>query len=147
MAPWCCNLKANVMDIVPITFNKILQSKTYTMILLGNEEKQFAIYTDPVVGKNLQILLTGEPHKRPFTHDLMDLIFKGLDIRLTQVVIQQVEDTIYFARLFLEQEKDDVKQILEIDARPSDCLTLALMHHAPLFCRKEVLDKAVPVEN
>jgi len=134
------------MDIVPISFKKIMQSKAYTVIILGTEEKQFAIYTDPLVGRNLQILLTGEPHPRPYTHDLIDLIFKGLDIRIKQVVINNIEDTIYFSRLFLEQDMGEQKQILEIDARPSDCLTLALMHNVPLFCRKEVLEQAVPIE-
>jgi len=124
-----------------------MQSKAYTVIILGNEEKQFAIYTDPIVGRNLQILLTGEIHQRPYTHDLLGLIFKGLDIRLKQVVINNIEDTTYFARLFLEQPSEGQNQILEIDARPSDCLTLALMHNAPVFCRKDVLENAVPIQD
>lgn len=134
------------MELVPISFNKIMQSRAYTVIILGTEKKQFAIYTDPVVGKNLQHLLTGEPPERPSTHNLMDSIFKGLEITPLQVVINNVEDTIYFSRLFLEQKVGDQTQILEIDARPSDCLTLALMYGIPLFCSKEVLEKAVPIE-
>ncbi|NGX59163.1 MAG: hypothetical protein KR126chlam3_00310 [Chlamydiae bacterium] len=134
------------MELVQIFFNKIMQSRAYTVIIIGNEQKQFAIYTDPLVGRNLQILLTGEPHPRPYTHNLMDSIFKGLGIRLKQVVINNIEDTIYFSRLFLEQDSGEQKQILEIDARPSDCLTLALMHNAPIYCHKEVLEKAVPIE-
>ncbi|NGX39352.1 MAG: hypothetical protein KR126chlam1_00678 [Chlamydiae bacterium] len=134
------------MELVPITFHKIMQSRAYTVIILGTDEKKFAIYTDPLVGKNLQILLTEEPHQRPYTHDLIDSIFNGLEISLKQVVINNVEDTVYFSRLFLEQQQGDEKVILEIDARPSDCLTLALMHNAPLFCKKEVLENVVPIE-
>ena len=136
------------MELVPITFNKIMQSKAYTVIILGNEAKQFAIYTDPLVGRNLQILLTGEPQPRPYTHNLIDSIFQGFDIRLKQVVINRIEDTIYFSRLFLEQQiGDENKEILEIDARPSDCLTLAVMHNAPIYIKKDVFEVAVPVEN
>jgi len=134
------------MQLVQIYFNKIMQSRAYTVIILGNEEKQFAIYTDPLVGRNLQCLLTGEPHPRPYTHNLIDSIFKGLDVRLSQVVINNIEDTIYFSRLFLEQTIGDQTQILEIDARPSDCLTLALMHNAPIFAHKETFSAAVPIE-
>ena len=134
------------MELSQVTFKKIMQSRAYTVIILGNDAKQFAIYTDPIVGKNLQILLTGEAQQRPYTHNLMASIFQGFDIRLKQVVINEVEDTIYFARLFLEQQVGDEKHILEIDARPSDCLTLALMHEAPLYCRKDVLPKAVPID-
>ncbi|NGX27257.1 MAG: hypothetical protein K940chlam6_01190, partial [Chlamydiae bacterium] len=92
------------MELVQIFFNKIMQSRAYTVIILGNEQKQFAIYTDPLVGRNLQILLTGEPHPRPYTHNLMASIFKGYDIRLKQIIINNIEDTIYFSRLFLEQD-------------------------------------------
>jgi len=134
------------MELVPISFRKIMQSRAYTVIILGTEEKQFAIYTDPLVGRNLQMLLAQEPRPRPYTHDLIDSIFLGFEIRLKQVVINNVEDTIYFSRLFLEQQTPEQMQILEIDARPSDCLTLALMHAAPIFCRKEVLETVVPVE-
>lgn len=134
------------MELVQISFKKIMQSRAYTVVILGTDEKLFAIYTDPLVGRNLQMLLMQEAHQRPYTHDLMDSIFKGLDIRLMQVVINNVEDTIYFSRLFLEQQVGDQKQILEIDARPSDCLTLALMHNAPVYCNREVLEKAVPIE-
>jgi uncharacterized protein len=134
------------MELVPISFHKIMQARTYTVIMLGTEDKKFAIYTDPLVGKTLQNLLTGKPHPRPYTHDLMQSIFLGLEIRLKQVVINRIEDTIYFSRLFLEQQLGDQKMILEIDARPSDCLTLALMHNAPVYCRKEVFETAVPIE-
>lgn len=134
------------MELVQIFFNKIMQSRAYTVIILGNDEKQFAIYTDPLVGRNLQMLLTKEPHPRPYTHNLIDSIFSGFDIRLKQVVINNIEDTIYFSRLYIEQDVGDQKQILEIDARPSDCLTLALMHNAPVYCRRDILNEAVPVE-
>ena len=135
------------MELVPITFNKIMQSRAYTVIILGNEAKQFAIYTDPLVGRNLQILLTNEPQPRPYTHNLIDSIFDGFEIQLKQVIINQIEDTIYFSRLFLEQQKgEEIKEILEIDARPSDCLTLAVMHSAPIYIKKDVFETAVPVE-
>lgn len=133
-------------DLVPITFNKIMQSRSYTVIILGTEAKRFAIYTDPSVGRLIQIYLTEEQKPRPFTHDLISGMFRGLDIQPLQIVINDIEDTIYFARLYLEQQINDQKIILEMDARPSDCITLALMHNIPVFCRKEIFEKAVPVE-
>lgn len=141
------SLREYRVELVPITFNKIMQSRAYTVIILGNEVKQFAIYTDPLVGWNLQILLTGESKPRPYTHNLIDAIFGGFGIQLKQVVINRIEDTVYFARLFLEQEQPDGKtEILEVDARPSDCLTLAVMKEAPIYIKKEVLQQAVAVE-
>lgn len=132
-------------ELIPIIFNKIMQSRSYTVIILGTQEKRFAIYTDPQVGNNIQMHLT-EKKTRPFTHDLLHAIFSGFDIRTAQIVIYDVEDTIYFARLYLEQKTGEKTTILEIDARPSDCITLSLLNNIPIFCRKEVLEKTVPVE-
>ena len=108
-------------ELVPITFNKIMQSRSYTVIILGTDQKRFAIYTDPSVGKNIQTYLTDENKPRPFTHDLINAVFRGFDIKPLQIVINDIEDTIYFARIYLEQTVGEQKTILEIDARPSDC--------------------------
>lgn len=132
-------------DLVPVVLSKIMQSKSYTVIILGDEHKKFAIYTEPQVGKNLQIFLTQGKRQRPSTYELLENIFQGYNIEVLQVVIQDVEDTTYFARLFLALHEGDRRTILEVDARPSDCITLALMGDIPLFCRKNVLEKAVPV--
>jgi uncharacterized protein len=133
-------------ELIPITFNKIMQSRSYTVILLGTDKKKFAIYTDPTVGQRIQLYLTDENKPRPYTHDLMNSIFLGFDIKILQIVITDIEDTIYFARIFLEQQVGEEKHILEIDARPSDCITLALMNNVPVFCRRDIFEKAVPVE-
>ena len=58
-----------------------------------------------------------------------------------------MQDTTYFARLFLEQSTGDQKQILEVDARPSDCVILSLTHKIPIFCTREVLTKTVAVDD
>ncbi|MES2198829.1 MAG: bifunctional nuclease domain-containing protein [Chlamydiota bacterium] len=133
-------------ELIPITFNKILQSKSYTVIILGTHQKKFAIYTEPRVGKDLQIYLTQGKKIRPSCHDLLLSVFEAYRIHPIQVVIHDVEDTIYFARLFLEMISEGKRSILELDAKPSDCITLALLQNIPLYCRKEVLDKTVSIE-
>lgn len=133
-------------EFVPVTFNKIMQSRSYTVIILGSESKQFAIYAEPSVGKMMQNYLTGQKAERPLTHDLLKSVLFGLDAKLLQIVIHDLEDTVYFARLFLEQESEEKKTVLEIDARPSDCITLSLLYNIPLYCRREVFDRAIAVE-
>lgn len=134
-------------ELIPLTFNKIMQSRAYTVIILGTDTKKFAIYTEPQVGHTIQIHLAQGQRSRPYTHDLLNEILKGLNAKILQVVISNVEDTVYFARLFVEQQCGDEKQILELDARPSDCITLALIHKVPIFCKSEVLEKAVAVQD
>lgn len=132
-------------ELIQLSFDKIMQTRSYTVIILTARDKKFAIYTDPSIGRALQMHLTGVEKQRPLTHDLIDCIFKGMDIKIKQVVINDIQDTIYFARLFLEQQIGNTRHIIEIDARPSDCITLALMNNVPVFCTLEVLEKTVPV--
>lgn len=123
-----------------------MQTRSYTVVILGSPEKKFAIYTDPITGRNLQMYLTGLEKARPLTHDLIDYILQGLDVKIIQVVINEIEDTVYYARLFLEQTIGSLRHILEIDARPSDCITLALMNNVPVYCTRDVLEKTIPIE-
>ena len=135
-----------ISELIQLSFDKIMQTRSYTVVILAGDDKRFAIYTDPSVGRILQMYLTDTERPRPLTHDLMANIFDGFDIRVKQVVINDVQDTIYYARIFLEQDKDGIRNIIELDARPSDCITIALMHNAPVYCTREVLDQTIPVE-
>lgn len=133
-------------QLIQLSFDKIMQTEAYTVIILGAEDKRFAIYTDPNTGKTLQFFLTQVETPRPLSHELFSKIFEGFNIRVKQVIITDVEDTVYFARLFLEQEENGIRKIIEIDARPSDSLIIALMANAPVYCKKEVMQKIVPIE-
>lgn len=130
-------------ELIPLSFEKIMQTRAYTVIVLSTPEKKFAIYTDPSVGGILQMYLTGVEKSRPLTHDLLNMIFQATDIRVKQIVLVDVQDTVYFARLFIEQTEGSIRHIIEIDARPSDCIILALMNNAPVFCSRKVLEKTV----
>ena len=132
-------------EFIPLTLNKITQSKTYTAAILEAETKRFAIYMEPQVGHFIAIHLGQVIPQRPYTHDLLSSILKGLNGKVLQVVIHDVIDTTFFAQLFVEQKYGEEKQMLEIDARPSDCLILALMYKVPVFCKREMLEKVVPV--
>jgi len=132
-------------ELIPISFYKIMQSNSYTTIVLASREKKFAIYTDPQVGKNIQNQLSRDKKHRPSSHDLIQSILQGYQIHPLQIVIQDVQDSVYFARIFLEMEHQEKKTILEIDARPSDCITLALLSDIPMFCKREVLEKTVSI--
>lgn len=134
-------------SLISLNFDKIMQTTAYTVIVLSGEGKRFPIYTEPSIGRILQMYLTDTERVRPLTFDLIDSIFNGLDIEVKQVVITGLEDTVYFARLFLEQSRDGIIHILEIDTRPSDAIILALMNNVPVFCTREVLDRTIALED
>lgn len=133
-------------ELVLLSFDKIMQTRSYTVVILGAPDKRFAIYTDPSIGRTLQIYLTGAEKPRPLTHDLMNSVFLGLGVKLLQIVINDIQDTVYYARLFLEQNIGGLRHIIEVDARPSDCITLALLNNIPVYCTKEVLEKTIAIE-
>jgi len=133
-------------ELIQIKFDKVMQSKAYTCVVLASEDKKFAIYTNSASGKTIQDFITQEDRQRPSTHDLINQIFRGLEIKVKQIVINDLQDTIYFARIYLEQKRGDLLHIVEIDARPSDCISLALTHKVPVYITQPLLEKVIPIE-
>jgi bifunctional DNase/RNase len=80
--------------------------------------------------------LAGVKFSRPLTHDLVKQIVVGLGASLTQVVISRVEENTYFAELHLH--RDD--HVVQIDARPSDSIAVALRLKAPIFTDEGLLE-------
>ena len=60
--------------------------------------------------------------------------------QLEHVVINDVSGGTFFARILLRMENELGKKIVEVDARPSDSIVLALQHRRPLFVARKVLD-------
>jgi len=133
-------------ELVQLKFSKIMQTPTYTVVVLGTEKKRFSIYMEPAVGKLLQLALTGVEKPRPLTHDLFTTLLHGLEAHIKQIVINELQDTVYFCRLYVEHERNDLKHIVEVDARPSDCIALAVLNEIPLYCTQEVLNQTIPFE-
>lgn len=79
---------------------------------------------------------------RPMTHDLVENILKGLNARLDHIVVNDLVDKTFYARLVL---KTDDKTI-EIDSRPSDAVALAVQMNAPIFVEDSVLDEVAAEE-
>ena len=75
---------------------------------------------------------------RPMTHDLLKNVIEGLSAAVTRVVITDLRDNTFFATIHL----DRAGEAMQIDARPSDAMALALRAAAPIFVDREVLDKS-----
>ncbi|HKD20312.1 MAG TPA: bifunctional nuclease family protein [Thermoanaerobaculia bacterium] len=75
---------------------------------------------------------------RPMTHDLLKNVLAQLDTRVERVVINDLRENTFFARIHLIQ-KDST---LQIDSRPSDAIALALRSQAEIFVEEEVLEKS-----
>ena len=87
------------------------------------------------------MFLRDTPKERPLTHDLIQSIFKGFSINVERVVITELKNSTYFARLILQQQNELARKIVEIDARPSDCLALATAQKRPIYVTNSLFEQ------
>jgi len=76
---------------------------------------------------------------RPMTHDLLNTVIKKLDAKIDRVLINDLHENTFFARLFLRTKEN--KEI-EIDCRPSDAIALSAAQNSPIWVAEHVLNKA-----
>jgi bifunctional DNase/RNase len=117
-------------------------------ILLGNEQKTFVIFIGFYEATALVRELKDERAARPMTHDLVHSVFLGFDLTIKQIVISEIVDNAFCATLVLEQKVTEKngewvgrRNEVRIDARPSDCLVLALKNRADIFVTDEVFEQ------
>lgn len=128
-------------DVVAAVVKGVMPTANGCAVFLGNEEKTFVIYVDHFVGNAIQMTLNGVKKERPLTHDLIGSMFLGLGARLDHVVVNDAREGTFFARIFLRMENELGKKIVEIDARPSDSIVLALQQKRPIFVVRAVFDQ------
>ena len=130
-------------DVIVVTIKAVVPTANGCAVFLGTEEKTFVIYVDHFVGNAIQMSLN-MPKKdrpgRPLTHDLIGSVLLGLGAQLDHVVVNDVADGTFFARILLKMENELGKKIIEIDARPSDSIVLALHHKRPIYVAQKVFD-------
>ncbi|MCD1296275.1 hypothetical protein CUJ83_14830 [Methanocella sp. CWC-04] len=129
-------------DFVPVKVRGVYFVSTITgpqavVFLSDNDEKMVPIYIGPAEAISIDIALRKETTPRPMTHDLVKSIMDGFGIGINKIIIDDLDEQVFYARLML---KDTDKEI-EIDARPSDCIALAVRSDASIFIEREILDK------
>jgi hypothetical protein len=120
-------------DVVPVEIRGILPANSGCAIFVGNDEKVFVIQVEHQQGAVIGMFLRDTPKERPLTHDLIASIFKGFNISVERAIITDLKNSTYFARLVLQQQNELGRKIIEIDARPSDCLAIVTAQKRPLF--------------
>jgi uncharacterized protein len=127
-------------DVLPVQIRGILPANSGCALFVGNDEKVFVINVEPQMGAIIGMFLRDTPKERPLTHDLIQSMFKGFGIAVERVVITELKNSTYFARLILQQQNEVARKIVEIDARPSDCLALATAQKRPIFVSQSLFD-------
>ena len=80
--------------------------------------------------------------ERPLTHDLLAHILRALGAQVDRVIVNDLKRGTYFARLILSAENElHQRKIVEIDARPSDCIAMATQQSSPIYVSREVWEE------
>mgnify|MGYP003842685127 FL=1 len=127
-------------EAIPVIGIEVVPTKGGTAVFLVTQQKTMVIQVDALVGEALQGALDGKTAERPQSHDLMLHLLLGLDAVVVHVVIVDVKDGIFFARVLLGQDGPVARKLAEVDARPSDALVLAVKAKRPVYLAKGVLD-------
>jgi len=116
-----------------------LDRTTNTPVVILQEqqgERILPIWIGPAEASAIAMELAGVKFSRPLTHDLLKQVIVGLGAELRKVIITQVKDNTYFAELHVYRGDS----VIQIDARPSDSIALALRLKAPIFTSESLLE-------
>jgi bifunctional DNase/RNase len=86
----------------------------------------------------ISMRLAGEKFPRPLTHDLLDRVLEEAGMKIARVEIDALQDSTFLAHLYLQRNDGT---LAKIDARPSDCMALAVGSGAPVYVAPAVLDE------
>ena len=129
-------------DYVPVNVRGVYFVSTITgpqavVFLSDNGERMVPIYIGPAEAISIDIALRKETTPRPMTHDLVKSIMDNFSIGIDRILIDDLDEQVFYARLMLHNGAKEI----EIDARPSDCIALAVRTDARIFIEQGILDK------
>ena len=87
--------------------------------------------------------IKGKKTPRPMTHDLIENVIAGLDCSLDRVIVTDLKERTFYARLVLRRNG----KMVEVDSRPSDAIALAVQMKAPIYVEEKVLEDVIPNPN
>jgi hypothetical protein len=129
-------------SVVEVFIRAVLSTSAGRAVFIGNDEKVFVIYVDESVGAAIAMFVNETPKERPLTHDLMGHLMTALGAKVERVIVNDLKSSTYFARLIISAENEiQRKKIIELDARPSDSIALAVQQKAPIYVSQEVWEE------
>ena len=109
----------------PVVILKDVEGKRYLPILIG-----------PFEATAIALALEGAKVPRPLSHDLMKSIIDSLKAKVARVIIHDIKDSTFYAKVVLELPGGES---VEVDARPSDSIALALRSNADIFVSERII--------
>ncbi|MFH1063314.1 MAG: bifunctional nuclease family protein [Candidatus Omnitrophota bacterium] len=123
-------------------FKIIMHENKHDQIIILKEkdgQRQMPIIIGIAEAAAIKMKVSNLRCPRPLTHDLLSNLIEQIGAKLEQVIINKLEGNTFYARLMIRRKHDNI--LLDIDARPSDSIALALRLNAPVFVEEEVFEK------
>ena len=131
-----------MMDHVKVEPVALMPTSAGCAVFLGDGQKVIVFYVEPAIGASINAVMSGVKPPRPLTHDLFSQMLDAFGAKVDKAVIVKVDGEVFYARLFITAENEIMeRKVVEIDARPSDCLALAVRQDAPIYVREHVWDE------
>ena len=103
-----------------------------------NDDRYLPIWIGQYEAEALTLELQNTETARPLTHDLLKLTIEQMGGKLVHILVNDVRKEIYFARLVIDIDG----RMIEVDARPSDAINLAIRAKAPIFVAEAVMERS-----
>jgi bifunctional DNase/RNase len=128
----------------------LIQAKVHRLIIDPGSQQPVVILSDALEERGLFIWISafeanaihsemnGIEHFRPLTHDLLERVIKRANLRIERVIVTHIQKGVYYATLVIKEGSSDI----EIDARPSDSIVMALKFDAPIFVSERLFKEA-----
>lgn len=131
-------MKKIPLDIVALS-HSVTQSHNYAVVL-GEKKgsRRLPIVIGGFEAQAIAVAMERMVPNRPLTHDLFKNTLETLQVDLQEVVISNLLDGIFYARLVVQKDGE----IIEIDSRTSDALAMAVRFNCPIFTYEFILDAA-----
>jgi bifunctional DNase/RNase len=115
---------------------RVSLTSTQRIVILRelNGDRYLPIWIGPFETESITIALQEVEVSRPQTHDLIKNIFQAMDTRLTHIEINALHEDVFYGKLVLEKDG----KLLEVDARPSDAIALAVRYHVPILVEQTI---------
>lgn len=123
-----------VIDSIRVS---LLNHQRVVILKQKDTDRYLPIWIGPPEADAIAVRLQEVSVPRPLTHDLLDNSIKALGGEIDRIVISSMENDTYFATIVARQGE----KVVEIDARPSDALALAVRAGVQIFAAPEVMEK------
>ncbi len=125
------------MTVESVRINLATQQRV-VILKTAKQERYLFVWIAHAEAYAIAVELQGTTSLRPLTHDLLKNVIGELGAKIVSIVISDLIDDVFYARIVLDVAGQHVK----IDSRPSDAIALAVRAKAPIFVEESVLDRA-----